>query len=318
MPGRRNVFSTLRNKVESQVSKFFYEQRGTGYGSGAYMDDEPPYEAKEAPRRTRRSGQKRGGQAPQVSQAWQQQQQPYPGMEQPMEQAPYAQQYAPQQPQPQQPREQQPISQFTAQVAEQQSRSKQQPNAQILQFPGAYAGAQEPAPQPQYGICVLNLRSNQECRLAITMLRQGDAVMVIMESVSDPAEMRRYVDTLSGACFSLNATITKISRHGTYLLAPGTVNVKADSVTSQMNSIQRRAAAPQQRRQANPYAPEAAPYPPSYQNPAPGGFEYRAPAAEPQQPAFYSPQPQEAPPIPSFNYQQPGSGYVPDQMEAVN
>ena len=83
-------------------------------------------------------------------------------------------------------------SQFAAQIEEQRSRNKQE-NPTILPFPGNYTGEQgAPEQQPaQMGICVLNLRNNAECRLAISMLRQGNALMVIMESVGDTAEMRR-------------------------------------------------------------------------------------------------------------------------------
>ena len=319
MPGRRNLFSNLKYKAQNAINKFFYEERGRGYGSGAYMEDEPPYDIEEKPRRGRRAAQQRVQEEAPVEPVWQAPQQ---GMyqQQPFGQQPplYAQQPAqPSQPQPQ------PVSQFTAQIEEQRNRARQE-NPNVVPFPSAYANEQS-APeqqQPQAGICVLNLRSNAECRLAITMLRQGNALMVIMENVGDAAEMRRYVDTLAGACFSLNATITKVSRHGAYLLAPGAFSVMADAVTSQMNSSPRRAQAMPQRAQsraANAYAPQAGAYPPSYQNPTDeNGFEYRAPSPEPQQAAFYYQQPQQAPAMPQFDTPHPGTGYVPDRMEAVN
>ncbi len=319
MPGRRNIFTTLKTKAQSAMSRFLYDERGSGYGSGAYVDDDPPFEAEERPRRGRRVEQRQAAPEQQAPQAWQQA--PYQGMQgMDPQQGGYSQPYVQMPPQP----EQQPISQFSAQIAEQQNRADpqnraRQQNPQIVQFPGAYEQQPQEAPQPQWGLCVLNLRTNAECRLAISMLRQGNALLVIMENVGDSAEMRRYVDTLSGACFSLNATITKVSRHGAYLLAPGSVNVMADSATSQMNSVQRRSPAAAPRRQANPYAPETGAFQPSYQNPiSDNGFEYRTPAPEPQQPAFYMRQPQQAPATPAFDRPQPGTGYVPDQREAVN
>ncbi len=314
MPGRRNLFSTLKNKAQTAVSRFLYEERGSGYGSGAYMEEEPPYE-EEKPRRGRRSAQQRAAEEPPVEQAWQA---PYQGTYQ---QPVYAQQQPQQYQQAPQP---QPMTQFAAQMEEQRSRSKQE-NPNMVPFPGQYAGEQpaqeQQAQTPQAGICVLNLRNNAECRLAISMLRQGNALMVIMENVGDSVEMRRYVDTLSGACFSLNATITKVSRHGAYLLAPGTFAVMADSATSQMNSMQRRPqqAQPRAQARANPYAPQQGAYQPSYQNPTDeNGFEYRGPAPEPQQAAFYYQQPMQAPAAPNFESQRPGTGYVPDRVEAVN
>ena len=314
MPGRRNLFSNLKYKVQETMSRFLYEERGNGYGSGAYMEEEAPYEIEEKrPRRGRRTDQTRTFEDRQPEQTWQP---PYQGMYQ-NQQPVYPPQQGYQQPQPQQVP--QPMTQFAAQVEEQRSRNKQQDPQNVVQFPGAYNAEGEP--QPQIGICVLNLRNNAECRLAISMLRQGKALMVIMENVGDAAEMRRYVDTLSGACFSLNATITKVSRHGAYLLAPGNMTVMADAATSQMNSVQRRSQPAQQRYQQHPasYAQQPGAYPPSYQEPADeNGFEYRAPAPEPQQTGFYYRQPQQAPAAPSFENQRPGNGYVPDQMEAIN
>ncbi len=312
MPGRRNLFSTLKYKAQTAMSRFLYEERGSGYGSGAYSDDEPPFE-EEKPRRGRRSAQQRVAEEPPVEQqAWQ-----------PPFQGAYQQQVYPQQQVPQQPQQPQPMTQFAAQIEEQRSRARQD-NPTMVPFPGAYTGEQpmpEQQAQPaQMGICVLNLRNNSECRLAISMLRQGNALMVIMENVGDTAEMRRYVDTLSGACFSLNATITKVSRHGAYLLAPASFAVMADAATSQMNSMRRPQQAPQ-RAQAhqNAYAPQQGAYPPSYQAPVDeNGFEYRAPAPEPQQAPFYYQQPMQAPAAPNFESQRPGTGYVPDRMEAVN
>ena len=302
MPGRRNLFSTLKNKAQTAVSRFLYEERGSGYGSGAYMEDEPPYEAEVKPRRSRRAAQQVQEEAP-VEQAWQA---PYQEVYQ--QQPVYAQQ--PQQ-QPVQP---QPMTQFAAQIEEQRSRTKQE-NPNMVPFPGAYTGEQAPeqAQPAQVGICILNMRNNADCRLAISQLRKGNALMVTMENVGDAAEMRRYVDTLSGACFSLNATITKVSRNGVYLLAPGTMAVMADAATSQMNSGSQRRP---QARPAQYQQPQA--YAPSYQAPTDeNGFEYRAPAPEPQQ-SFYYQQPMQAPATPAFESQRPGTGYVPDRMEAVN
>ncbi len=312
MAGRRNLFSNLKYKAQTAMSRFLYEERGSGYGSGVYMEDEPPFEAEEKPRHNRRAAQQPVQEAP-AEQAWQA---PYQGMYQ---QQPIQPMYQ-QQPQQQQA-QQQPITQFAAQIEEQRSRARQE-NPNMVPFPGAYAGEQanEQPQTPQMGICVLNMRNNADCRLAISMLRKGNALMVTMENVGDAPEMRRYVDTLSGACFSLNATITKVSRNGVYLLAPGTMAVMADAATSQMNSgTQRRPQAAQTRPQTRPaqYQQPAA-YAPSYQNPMDeNGFEYRAPAPEPQQ-SFYYQQPMQAPAAPVFESQQPGTGYVPDRMEAVN
>ena len=154
--------------------------------------------------------------------------------------------------------------------------------------------------------------------MAITLLRAGDAVLVTMENVKDPAEMRRLVDTLSGACYSLSASITKVSRYGVYLLAPQTMVVYADQLINQMNGaapkVQRpmyqtgqrpgyqpQAAGVYQPPQANPYQPQQ----PSYQQPAyqPQQPSYQQPAYQPQQEAAYH-QPQANP------YQPPQSAFT--------
>ena len=169
-----------------------------------------------------------------------------------------------------------------------------------------------------------------DCRSAITLLRNGDAVLIVLESVNEPNEMRRMVDTLSGACYSLTATITKVSRFGVYLLAPQTLAVFTDQITNMMNTAPARG-------QARGYQPA---YQPG-QRPA-----YAAPQGQnraPQQPAQnvsygYAPNPvqqqaftqqvampEEAPQnfyqrpmpqqgmVPSFSAQGAGYGYAPDE-----
>ena len=166
-----------------------------------------------------------------------------------------------------------------------------------------------------------------------------------MENVTDPTEMRRLVDTLSGACYSLTATITKVSRYGVYLLAPQPVAVFADQATNMMNSAPGRqprsnqaAMAHQQRMNYPGYQPyqQQAGYQqqPAYprqepQSPYPPQSYYN----EPQQPASFtqrSAMPEEAPrdfyqrfaaqdaQAPAFAPQQAGYGYAPDDSRAVD
>ena len=173
---------------------------------------------------------------------------------------------------------------------------------------------------------VINARGMGDCRSAITLLRNGDAVVVVMENISDPSEMRRLVDTLSGACYSLTATITKVSRHGVYLLAPQTVAVFADQATNTMNSAPAR---PQARNyqpgfagQRVTYAPQqqpAQPVQPQAQQPYADAqaFTQRAAAQEASRQSFYQrPAPQMAQP-PAFSAQPAGYGYAPDDMQAA-
>ena len=96
------------------------------------------------------------------------------------------------------------------------------------------------------GIRVMCVRTIADCRASIALLRQGDAVLISMEGLSDANVMRRLVDTLSGACFSLSATITKVSRYGAYLMAPSSTGVYCDSVISRMNMPVRPRPVPQE------------------------------------------------------------------------
>lgn len=270
-------------------------------------------------------------QAPQYQQS--QYQQPYP--QQPAyQQAPQQYQQGYQQPQaqpvqyrtqagyqqPMQPQgygmDQQTVNQSYVQPRNRRSAQHAQPVENVVQFPGMPEQPQQPAePQSaqkkQISACVINVRSIADCRSAIGILRTGDCVIAVMDSIADQAEVRRYVDTLNGACFSLGCTMTRTSsRVGVYFLAPVGMQVLTDQTTTQMNSQSR---APQRARSAqpvfqNPYQaqPQSA-YPPrpAYQ---PG---YQQPyAAAPQQPVYQQPQ------QPSFSAQQPAQGYTPDQDAA--
>ena len=140
--------------------------------------------------------------------------------------------------------------------------------------------------------------------------------------------MRRLVDTLSGACYSLTATITKVSRSGVYLLAPQTLAVFADQATNMMNSApvrsQPRNYQPAYTGQRVSYAPpqqEAQPFRPQPpQQPYGGGQGFAQRMAEPeeaQQDFYQRSAPQEAQ-TPPFSAQPAGYGYAPDDVRAVD
>ena len=181
---------------------------------------------------------------------------------------------------------------------------------------------QEAAPQQAPAAAsarIINARGMADCRSAITLLRNGDAVLIVLENVTDPAEMRRLVDTLSGACYSLTATITKVSRYGVYLLAPQNVAVYADQATSQMNSAPNRSAvrAPQQQPYGNPgHAgyPQNNPYAAPQQN----GFMQRPAAPEEAAQPFYTRTAPQAGQMPAFSTQPAAAGYAPDETMAVD
>jgi len=334
MPGKRNFMSDLIDKVRGKVSGFLYDDRGRGYGSGAVgLDpDDPPYDIEEPPRRSKRGRrtQDAGGdipdqrsdvRQPQVQMPYTQRggyQMPY-GQNRPM----YDQQAYAQQPYAQQPyTAQQPDAmhtQFAVQVQEQEKRGFNDPNAEaeskVVNFPRQFQGQQ--ADGEKMNLCIVQLRNMGNCREAINHLRRGCIVSVIMEAVQDQSEMRRYVDMLSGACFSLSASITKMSRYGSYILAPGSVSVMVDNVTSQMNGSARRPAAQQParpQRGEQPTDPYGA-YQPSYQDPTGGmGYERRVPVAQPEESRYYYRQPLETGEPAPLEARQAATGYVPDAM----
>ena len=215
-------------------------------------------------------------------------------------------------------------------------------NIKDYQQPSEPQQQEEPeAVKQQATTRVVSARGMGDCRMAITLLRAGDAVLVTMENVKDPAEMRRLVDTLSGACYSLSASITKVSRYGVYLLAPQSMVVFADQMINQMNS-----AAPRQQRPAYPpvgannrpqpayqqlQAEYAQPQQPAYQQeayqPQQGYAAYQQPRQEtftqrmaaPQENAgtFYTRPQQQTAQMPAFSSQSANAGYVPDDMEVA-
>ena len=336
MPAKDNFFTRFRNSAVQKVNHFLYGDRDSGYGysSGAVYDvGDPPYEPEEQRTPRRRRGQYREERYAQDEQRMNEQQQQMYQQQAYQQQAPYPQgfqqqayQQGYQQPYQQQPQQayQQPVTQFAAQVEEQRSRNPQaqQPDPQkVVPFPGSYSGEQPQEVKPA-SVRVITIRGFNDCRSAISYLRAGEILLVVMDGIQDQAEMRRYVDMMAGACFSLSASITKVSRYGSYLAAPGQVSVWADPVISQMNGTGRRAARPAQPQ--NSYRT----YQGEYQQGAAQGYGYQEPAPQnaynpyAQSAAdgteFYARQPQPTPEQPPFEAQERGTGYAPDhEAEAL-
>lgn len=337
MPAKDNFFTRFKNSAVQKVNHFLYGDRDSGYGysSGAVYDvGDPPYEPEEQRTPRRRRGQYREERYAQDEQRMNEQQQQMYQQQAYQQQAPYQQGYQQQQayqqgyqqPYQQQPQQayQQPVTQFAAQVEEQRSRSPQaqQPDPQkVVPFPGSYSGEQPQDAKPA-SVRVITIRGFNDCRSAISYLRAGEILLVVMDGIQDQAEMRRYVDMMAGACFSLSASITKVSRYGSYLAAPGQVSVWADPVISQMNGSGRRAARPSQPQ--NSYRS----YQGDYQQGAAQGYGYQEPAPQntynpyAQSAAdgteFYARQPQPTPEQLPFEAQERGTGYAPDhEAEAL-
>ncbi len=326
-----DFFGSLKNTVKSAYNNFFYNGRQAPAPQAQEMYQEPQEQA--YPQQT-------GGYQQPYQQNYRQ-----PAYQQPYQQQPiYQQPAAPQnmgwsqQPNYRQPQQQaQPAAQSRTRRAQMHAQRQEE---NVVDF-GAYqqsVGRQNPqsteqpaqeTAQQTAGLLsarVINARSMGDCRSAITLLRNGDAVVIVMENISDPAEMRRLVDTLSGACYSLTATITKVSRSGVYLLAPQTLAVFADQATNMMNSSPAARSQPRnyqpaytgQRVSYQPQQREAQPAQPQQPYGGAQGFTQRAAEpAEANQDFYQRPAPQMAQ-TPAFSAQPAGYGYAPDEVQAVD
>lgn len=317
-----DFFESMKQKVRSVYNNFFYD--GEEAPAPAPMQEEAFAPVQEQPVYQQPAGY----------------QQAYPQNN--YQQQPYQQGYAAPQPayQPAAPQMQFSAPQVEAQQFQARNRrsvqhAQSQSNVvdfnayqqtQRMQQPQQPAPEAEPAVPPALpGTRVINARGMGDCRSAITLLREGDAVLIVLENITDPSEMRRLVDTLSGACYSLTATITKVSRGGVYLLAPQSMAVYTDQITNQMNGAPARNHAYQpaaQQQSAAPYGQmqyASAPAAPNY-NPQPQqqGFMQRAAAPAAGAQPFYARTAPQSAQVPDFNAQQAAAGYVPDEYEVGN
>ena len=220
----------VRDRVSSAVSNFFYPR------------DEYPEE-----RQTQRNAGQEAEYAPQIDPAVNsaafRQVQRQETWQMPLDTRYAGRGFAPQNAPAAQPQPYQAEAVYAAQ--QQEPRAVQQPMPPVMSAGGEQKDNLVYFPGPDEdkttregdaSVRVINARSVQDCYSAITQLRQGDEVILVMDSIQDPAEMRHYVDMLSGACYSLRATITKLSRHGAYLICPGSMRVFVDRATNQLNS----------------------------------------------------------------------------------
>lgn len=330
-----DIFRNVKNKAVQMYSNFFYE--GRDIPSTPRKERASAAQAPTPPQPNQDQQQWQNYQQPVQQQSYQQQY--YAGYQQQPYQQPYQQQQSAPQPQPiQQQSFRQP--QFTQpEQPQQRFRRSAQHAGNVVQvdFGGGQAQQteQEPAQQTA-GLMdarIINARGMGDCRSAITLLRNGDAVIIVMENITNPGDMRRLVDTLSGACYSLTATITKVSRYGVYLLAPQTLAVFADQATNQMNagpahaqpqSYQTNAYTAQRPVYTNPMNP-AQPAQPA-QQPQPyaqqpynqqQGFTQRTAAPEAAAQDFYQRPVTQDSAIPSFSNRPASVGYTPDERAAA-
>ena len=199
-----------------------------------------------------------------------------PTYQQPAYQQPAYQQSAYQQPAYQQPQQapaapEQPTfqSQFNPEPFKDSGRNRrsQQHQDQTAYQNAAYAQPQAPVPEnlvPFPGVkpaaetrmvdaYVINVFNINSCRQAMSCLRKGQCTLIVMDQLIDKAEIRRYVDMLTGACYALNGTMTRLSsRIGFYIMAPSGMTVYTDPTTSNANAQPRPQQAPLYRAPAAP------------------------------------------------------------------
>lgn len=140
---------------------------------------------------------------------------------------------------------------------------------------------------------VINVFNINTCRQAMSCLRKGQCTLVVMDQLVDKAEIRRYVDMLTGACYALNGTMTRLSaKIGFYIMAPSTMTVYTDPTTSNAN------------------APRSIPQQPIYRAPTTPGSMPTMP-----QGAFAPQSPYTQPPQMNFSASQPETPYAPPRAE---
>ena len=203
----------MKDKVTGAVQNFFYprdeyprdertvrkprEGRRIKRNNGAFSRNEEQYAEEEDTRS------ENAWSAPQVSESSPfQNTNPYtsPAQSPYQQQAPYqAQQQAPYQAaQPQgayqsQGQFQQPQSPYQQPQGPYQQQGRENGGNNILYFPNAPQGQAQEAT-----IRVVTARGIADCYGAITQLRLGDAVILVMDGINDPAEMRHYVQNPYG------------------------------------------------------------------------------------------------------------------------
>ena len=115
----------------------------------------------------------------------------------------------------------------------------------LVQFPAA---AQQTQPEQHAGAVdayVINVFNLNSCRQAMSCLRRGQCTLIVMDQLFDKGEIRRYVDMLTGACYALNGTMTRLSaKIGFYIMAPAGMTVYTDPTTSNANSARPAAGTP--------------------------------------------------------------------------
>lgn len=145
----------------------------------------------------------------------------------------------------------------------QQWQQPQQEEDNVVAFPGTFqtAGGRAYAHIER----VTQLVSRENCYTIIDFMKNGESVILNIESIQSEQEIQHCIDLLSGAAYTLGCTITKLSsQRRCYLIAPPSVQVLPDEFTQKLNvrrssgrSNRARSYAENQNQQPQPAAYEA-------------------------------------------------------------
>ena len=118
-----------------------------------------------------------------------------------------------------------------------QNAAYQQPQPAVPENLVPFPGVKPAADVRMVDAYVINVFNINSCRQAMSCLRKGQCTLIVMDQLIDKAEIRRYVDMLTGACYALNGTMTRLSsRIGFYIMAPSGMTVYTDPTTSNANA----------------------------------------------------------------------------------
>ncbi len=229
----RDMIDRVRDNVTQMTHRFlhgedqgYYDQQGYGPQDGYYDQSQAAY------------GQENAYANP-YDGAYQRQQ---PYQQQPNPQQPPQYQSYQQEAYPPQDGYQSPYAgSFARQGQPQQKAARPAAPAmeKVVPFPGVMSDAA--GNTYAHELQILQLRDRDECRAIIEHLKNNCTVALNMDNIASDTEKQRCVDMLSGAAYTLNCNISRISTRGVYLISPASVRVQQDEATRRLNGAARQA-----------------------------------------------------------------------------
>ena len=227
----RDMFDRVRDNVTQMTRRFLHGEE-QGYYEQPYGAQEGYYDPAQAA-----YGQEYAGYA-QYDNAYQRQQPYQQPTQQPVQQpyAGYQQEAYP----PQEGGYQSPYSGSYSQQSQPQARSGRTPVQsveKVVPFPGVMSDRS--GNTYAHELQILQLRDRDECRAIIEHLKNNCTVALNMDNIANDTEKQRCVDMLSGAAYTLNCNISRISTRGVYVITPDVVRVSQDDATKRLNGAAR-------------------------------------------------------------------------------